>query len=340
MKRTYLLFPILLILLCSSIIDAQTLNPSSNISIAGSADGFKGGYTFSYATAGSPWNGSLISYGGFSNDYDCQISSDYGPHGGKHISFRTKNGDVGTWNPWCEIWHSDNFNPSTFIPQSIVSSDTRATNYLPQDRNSGVYFDFKSNSTDGLADANFYHGVMTFRPYGGSTDFTGGLAHQLAFTDNGNMWLRSGANNAWLSWTKIYSDKNINRSDIDFNAKNIYANGNIWAKEIKVALVNPWPDYILNDDYRLPSLKEVEKYIKENNHLQNVPTAEEVKEKGLELGEAVKIQQEKIEELTLYLIQQNKEIEALKKENESFKKLSERLSLIEKELEPKISFCY
>ncbi|MNR69276.1 hypothetical protein D3C85_1944080 [compost metagenome] len=48
-----------------------------------------------------------------------------------------------------------------------------------------------------------------------------------------------------------------------------------------------------------------------------------------------KIQQEKIEELTLYLIQQNKEIEKLKKENESFKNISERLSKIEKELETK-----
>lgn len=331
-----LLFASLLIIFSFSNTIAQTLLPVSNISATGTADSFKGGYTFSYATAGSPWNGSLISYGGFSNQYDCQISSDYGPNGGKHISFRTKNGDANTWNPWYEILHTGNFDPATYISKSsssIVSSDTRATNYLPQERNSGVYFDLKSNTTDGLSDANTYHGVMTFRPYGGTTNFSGGLAHQLAFTDNGNMWLRSGSNTTWLSWTKIYSDKNINRSDIDLNARNVFANGNIWAKEIKVALTNPWPDYVFSDSYKLPSLKEVEKYIKENSHLQNVPTAEDIKSKGLELGEMAKIQQEKIEELTLYLIQQNKEIEKLKKENESFKNISERLSKIEEELE-------
>lgn len=52
--------------------------------------------------------------------------------------------------------------------------------------------------------------------------------------------------------------------------------------------------------------------IKENGHLQNVPSGKEITEKGLALGEMAKIQQEKIEELTLYLIQQNKEIEELK----------------------------
>jgi hypothetical protein len=325
--KKYLLFGGLLILLSFSNTIAQTLLPTSSISVAGTADTFKGGYTFSYSTAGSAWNGSLISYGGFSNNYDCQISTQYSP--GNHISFRTKNGDTNTWNPWYEIFHTGN------MPTSMVSSDTRSANYLPQERNAGVYFDFKTNTTDGLADTNYYHGVMTFRPYGGSTDFTGGLAHQLAFTDNGNMWLRSGSNATWSSWTKIYSDKNINRSDVDLNAKNVYANGNIWAKEIKVALTNPWPDYVFNETYILPTLNEVEKYIKENSHLQNVPTAGDIKSKGLELGEMAKIQQEKIEELTLYLIQQNKEIEKLKIENESFKKLEERLIRLEKELETK-----
>jgi len=111
------------------------------------------------------------------------------------------------------------------VAYSVVSSDTRSINYLPQDRSSGVYFDFKNNSTDGLLDANTYHGVMTFRPYGNLSDFSGGLSHQLGFTDSGNMWLRSGSNTTWQNWAKIYSDKNLNRSNVDFNAQNIYAKG-------------------------------------------------------------------------------------------------------------------
>ena len=83
---------------------AQSLNPTSTIGMSGAADTFKGGYTFAYAVSGTPWNGSLISYGGFpNNNYDTQISSDYGPNGGSHISYRTKNGDTNTWNPWYEL---------------------------------------------------------------------------------------------------------------------------------------------------------------------------------------------------------------------------------------------
>ncbi|SCY26838.1 hypothetical protein SAMN02927916_1671 [Flavobacterium anhuiense] len=86
--------------------------------------------------------------------------------------------------------------------------------------------------------------------------------------------------------------------------------GKIRAEEIKV--YNTWADYVFASDYKLDNLKEVESYIKKNGHLKNVPSAKEIAEHGLELGEMSKVQQEKIEELTLYLIQQNKEIEELK----------------------------
>lgn len=86
--------------------------------------------------------------------------------------------------------------------------------------------------------------------------------------------------------------------------------GKIRAEEVKV--YNTWADYVFSSSYKLASLKEVENYIIKNGHLKNVPSAKEITEKGLELGEMAKIQQEKIEELTLYLIEQNKEIEELK----------------------------
>lgn len=104
--------------------------------------------------------------------------------------------------------------------------------------------------------------------------------------------------------------------------------GKVRAEEVKV--YNTWADYVFAKDYKLPSLKEVETFISQKGHLQNVPSAKEVTEKGLALGEMAKIQQEKIEELTLYLIQQNKEIEELKKENEQYKSLVERVTALEK----------
>ena len=87
-------------------------------------------------------------------------------------------------------------------------------------------------------------------------------------------------------------------------------NGKILAKEIKVE--TGWADYVFQEDYDLPTLKEVEQHIKENGHLPNIPSSEEVAENGIQLGEMNKLLLEKIEELTLYVIQQQKEINELK----------------------------
>ncbi len=95
-------------------------------------------------------------------------------------------------------------------------------------------------------------------------------------------------------------------------AGDLSANGKITTKEIEVTL-SGWPDYVFDDDYELKSLSEVEAYIKNNNHLPGVPSEKEILENGLQLGEMNKILMEKVEELTLHMIQLEKEIENLKK---------------------------
>jgi hypothetical protein len=87
---------------------------------------------------------------------------------------------------------------------------------------------------------------------------------------------------------------------------NMFVKGGILTEEVRVSLNTTWADYVFNKDYKLPSLQEVEKQIQEKGHLFNVPSAKQVAADGIELGEMAKIQQEKIEELTLYIIQQNK----------------------------------
>lgn len=94
-------------------------------------------------------------------------------------------------------------------------------------------------------------------------------------------------------------------------------NGTIRAKEVKVE--SGWADFVFDDNYDLPSLNEIEAHIKKHKHLPNIPTDADVKENGVSLGEMnVKLLQ-KIEELTLYMIQQNKEIEVLHSEIEKLK---------------------
>ncbi|WP_416336202.1 hypothetical protein [Chishuiella changwenlii] len=193
---------------------------NNNIRENGTADSFKGGYTFAYATSGTPWNGSLISYGGFSNSYDTQLSSDYGPHGGNHISFRTRNGDNGTWNVWQEL----------------------AT------KNSNIF--------------------------------------------NGNQSIE----------------------------------GKLEAKEIKVT-ETPTADFVFEEDYNLPTLQTVEKHIKEKKHLPEIASAKEMEKEGVNVGEfQIKLLQ-KIEELTLYIIEQNKVNE---KQSEQLNQLIEEINQLKK----------
>jgi hypothetical protein len=88
--------------------------------------------------------------------------------------------------------------------------------------------------------------------------------------------------------------------------------GLINSKEVVVTPTSTWGDYVFEEGYQLPDLLELEKWIKIEKHLPEIPTAAEVKENGLQLGELQVVLVKKIEELTLLLIEQRKEIDALK----------------------------
>ena len=82
--------------------------------------------------------------------------------------------------------------------------------------------------------------------------------------------------------------------------------GQIVCEELLVENSTDWPDYVFQEDYRLQPLEEVEAHIKERKHLPGIPTAAEISKNGLPIGEMQKRMMEKIEELTLHLIDQNK----------------------------------
>ncbi|MCB9817335.1 hypothetical protein H6795_02215 [Candidatus Nomurabacteria bacterium] len=92
---------------------------------------------------------------------------------------------------------------------SIYSKDSRAVNDAPQDRNRGLYVDFKQNATNGLSDGGTYNGVLNFRKYGSGTDMSGGEVTQLAVTDNDNLWIRnSTSGTTWGSCYKFWHSGN------------------------------------------------------------------------------------------------------------------------------------
>jgi hypothetical protein len=99
-------------------------------------------------------------------------------------------------------------------------------------------------------------------------------------------------------------------------------NGRIGAREIKVSIQNPWPDYVFEKSYELKSLESIEKYITTHQHLPGIPDAKSLEREacGLDLAQMQGLQMEKIEEIYLHLIEMNKALKELKSENKRLKR--------------------
>ena len=98
------------------------------------------------------------------------------------------------------------------------------------------------------------------------------------------------------------------------DAYKLTVSGKILCEEVKVELYADWPDYVFQDEYRLTPLHELKAFISDNKHLPNIPKAEVVAKEGLEIGEMNRKLLEKVEELTLYVIQLQEQIDELKQE--------------------------
>jgi len=112
---------------------------------------------------------------------------------------------------------------------------------------------------------------------------------------------------------------NVGIGTVDPHGYKLAVNGNVIATSMTVKLYNNWPDYVFKPNYRLPSLTAVKAYIDQNQHLPEMPSEQEVKDNGINLGEIVKIQTKKIEELTLYLINKDKQLEEQQKQIDALK---------------------
>jgi hypothetical protein len=99
--------------------------------------------------------------------------------------------------------------------------------------------------------------------------------------------------------------------------------GTIETSKVVVTATSPFPDFVFDPGYRLPSLDSLDNYIRTNRHLPEMPTADSVDKIGLDLGNSQIVLVKKIEELTLYLIEQDKEMKLLK---EKIGQLEEQLN--------------
>jgi len=160
---------------------------------------------------------------------------------------------------------------------------------------------------------------------GRSTD---GILHLMSGTNDGPIFLNyNKTGNIYLA----NQGGNVGIGTLSPGTWKLAVNGKIRAKEIKVE--TGWSDFVFYDDYKLPTLQEVEKHIEENGHLKDIPSAKEVEENGIFLGEMNSKLLQKIEELTLYTIQQEKKIQKLEKENEEVELLNKKLLELQSRLE-------
>ncbi len=127
--------------------------------------------------------------------------------------------------------------------------------------------------------------------------------------------------------THLAVDGKVGIGTLTPNAK-LAVKGNIHAEEVKVDLSVPGPDYVFKEGYDLKSLEEVQNYIKEHGHLPNIPSAKEMEANGIQLGEMNMKLLEKIEELTLYILEQDKR---MNRKNEELRKVNSRLEKLENE---------
>lgn len=161
------------------------------------------------------------------------------------------------------------------------------------------------NTTDGNATSSIF-------TYPGNQNLYVGAGKDLAGNKNEiilyNYSCLDGCNvpKIQLLGDKIYTPGNVGIGVSDPGSWKLAVNGNIRAKEIKVE--TNWSDFVFEEDYSLPTLQEVENHIKTNGHLKDIPSAKEVAKNGIFLGEMDAKLLQKIEELTLYSIAQEKQL--------------------------------
>ncbi|GAB1856643.1 hypothetical protein MHTCC0001_14780 [Flavobacteriaceae bacterium MHTCC 0001] len=178
--------------------------------------------------------------------------------------------------------------------------------------------------------------------YGINVNTSGGWARNYSFSSNGTARAHIGAQGSNNSLTHLYFDTNatdaVGYDDPEMVIKSngyvgigtrnpdskLTVAGKIHAREVKVA-VDAGADFVFENEYKLPSLKSLEKFITKNKHLPEIASEKEMQENGIQLAEMnIKLLQ-KIEELTLYTIDQEKRIESLEQKNKKLVLLVKKL---------------
>lgn len=265
-------------------INTNTLEASSTLTVGG-----KVAATEYLLADGSPLLGNIVSSPWTANASD--------------LSFDTGKVGIGTTSPGTILHIKDGASGGTthsFSKLTIEGSDKSMVSILTPNNESG-YYGFSDSDDDFVGGLIYNHtaDLMTLKVNNLSTP-------SISMDNAGFVGIGTTSPSAKL----------------EVNGGGIFQ-GDLEAMKVVVTATpgGNWPDYVFQPEFELRPLSELEAFVKDNKHLPEVPSAEEVQKNGIDLGSMDATLLKKVEELTLYMIQMNKEIEKLKEENKQLKEL-------------------
>ena len=303
-------------------------------------------------------NGTLIAYNsffgfqtgqrhnaGFNNTFFGSVTSGWGANSGYENTF------IGGFSA-SSVSSANNGNENTFfgLGSGSVSRQSSQNTYLginngitqnfayDTDRNTlaGSYSNIQLTSMDRAN--NTWIGYDAGHNNNGSGNVL--LGYQAGYGSTGSNQLyieNSSTNNPLIYGNFANNAMGINTRQLTDGgtAYTLSINGKMRANEVKV--YTGWADYVFEKDYRLRSLRQVKRYIQRHKHLPDVPSAKEVKRKGIFVGETQATLLRKIEELTLYMLKAHNTTQQLNKEAQQLKagvaQLQKRLAQLQPSLQ-------
>lgn len=188
------------------------------------------------------------------------------------------------------------------VASSITVLDTRSGDSLPSHYKRFANFEFKYRTVINSPGTGTYVGLMTLAPW---MDASGGPVYQLSFAQDG-LFIRTGTfPSTWNGWNRVLTENYTGITTLGNGSagSGLNVNGIIKTREVNVTTTG-WPDYVFKPGYHLLSLDSLSRQIKNEQHLPGMPSAIEIEKSGLNLAATNRLQQQKIEELTLYLIEE------------------------------------
>ncbi|MBL4587617.1 MAG: hypothetical protein JKX84_11270 [Flavobacteriales bacterium] len=305
-----------------------TTNPTRRLHVAANSTGYTG-----YFQSGSTGDGVQI----YSNTTSSSRTV-FSAASNSSLFYIKGNGDVGigTSSPAYKLDIQSSGVRGLNIVNSYSGSSSKygIRNYV-DNAGTGVRYGLYSSTQGNSADGSSVYGIYSTVSSNGSTAPTYGVYSSVSSSGTGTHYgvytIAVGAGNRALyasnttstGWAGYFNGDVYCSADMtiatttEATGYELSVNGQIICGELKVQDSGSWPDYVFADEYKLRSLEELEKSINENNHLPGVPSAATVEAEGISIGEMTKTLMEKIEELTLYMIDADKRIKALEAENTS-----------------------